>query len=318
MSNKTLTYSQILDLAKQKKYEVYYYLIKNHKEECFGRNYKKNVANANKIIQQAKCNNSGLKFSCGFNWAYDLFYGNKHNRKLIITRPKEISKTTTRLDLEEINWIKSRFRSWFAADLEKQLPNKQKSVILSRMRIYHVFNTLINSGMRIGELCAIDFKNLHNFRIIESQIIGKSCVEIIINCEKVCKKREVYIPKDSFDFFRRDKWKLTRTMVQSGFDVFKQWSKIPFKMTCHSLRRTFATTAYGMGIDIDSISMCLGNTNKVCSEHYILSSLRNFDAFEIVNAYHESNLVKTKNMFLKEFLKIKKNTIMNSIDDRCD
>jgi hypothetical protein len=103
--------------------------------------------------------------------------------------------------------------------------------------------------------------------------------------------------------------KLNRVMIQCGFDVFKKWAKFSFKFTSHSLRRTFATSAYGLGIEIDSICMSLGNSHKVCCEHYILSSMRNFDTFEIVNGYHDGRIIKTGNLHLnKNYLKVKDKT----------
>jgi hypothetical protein len=107
----TLTFSQILQRCIEKKHSFYYYLFKNNQVSCFGRSYKTNVKNANLLIQKAKCNNTGAKIACGFNLAYDLFYGNKHNHKMIITRPKEISKLTTRLDFDQIKMIEGMFKT---------------------------------------------------------------------------------------------------------------------------------------------------------------------------------------------------------------
>ncbi|MCQ2748146.1 MAG: hypothetical protein MJ223_02720 [Mycoplasmoidaceae bacterium] len=62
----------------------------------------------------------------------------------------------------------------------------------TRIKLFYVFETLLCSGMRIGELTSIVFnKNLPN-RIITSKISGNKLVEIIINTEKTCKMRERY------------------------------------------------------------------------------------------------------------------------------
>jgi site-specific recombinase XerD len=129
---------------------------------------------------------------------------------------------------------------------------------------------------------------------------------MIINTEKTKKKREIYMPVESFEFLKEDNWKKTRNGLQCGLDTFKAYANISYKLTWHTLRRTFATTAYGLGIDIDSIAMCLGNSPRVCQEYYIISSERNYDAFEIVNSYHNNKLEKTGNMYLKKFHKLKK------------
>jgi site-specific recombinase XerD len=139
---------------------------------------------------------------------------------------------------------------------------------------------------------------LHNFS-------SDQVVEIIINTEKTHKKREVYIPYEDFLFFKNDAKKLTTQIITEGLSVFRIYSKIDFKLSCHTLRRTFATIAYSLGIDIDTICLSLGNTDKVCMQHYILSSLRNYDAAEMVNGYVSGTIKKVGNMFMNEkFLKI--------------
>ncbi|MDR0341466.1 MAG: site-specific integrase [Mycoplasmataceae bacterium] len=307
MNKTTLTYFQILEKSKLRSSTYHYYLFKKNKETCFGTNYKRNIENVNKLIKEAKCNNTGSKIAACFNWAYDLFYGIKHNHKLIISRPREISKFTTRLDIREIKQLDNLFIKWIN-DVGKILPCKKEAVKLARERIYHVYKTLINSGMRIGELCSIDFSKLKdNVRILKNIYTNSKVTEIIINTEKTYKKREIYIPFENFAFFITNNIdsKLSKVAIQEGFRVFRKWAKIKFKITCHTLRRTFATSAYSMGVDVDSICMCLGHTNRVCMEHYILSSLRNFDAFELVNSYHEGKIKKITNMFVnKKYLRI--------------
>ncbi len=64
----------------------------------------------------------------------------------------------------------------------------------------HVFESLLCSGMRLGELMSIDFSKNPANRVVESNLSGKKFAEIIINTEKTCKKREVYIPLESYDF----------------------------------------------------------------------------------------------------------------------
>jgi integrase len=89
-------------------------------------------------------------------------------------------------------------------------------------------------------------------------------------------------------------------MIIDAFIAFRNYAKLPFRFTCHVLRRTFATQAYGIGIDVPTISMCLGNTPEVCMRHYIISSSRNYDAFDVVNAYTNGYILKTNNLFFNQ------------------
>jgi hypothetical protein len=57
--------------------------------------------------------------------------------------------------------------------------------------------------MRGGELAKIDFMNQKINRAIMCNYNNKQYYEIIINTEKTCKKREIYIPAESYEFLKR-------------------------------------------------------------------------------------------------------------------
>lgn len=77
----------------------------------------------------------------------------------------------------------------------------QELIRHKRLGYYYVFETLLCSGMRIGELASINFRANLAHRIIVSKISGCDKAEIIINTEKTCKKREIYVPLDAYKFF---------------------------------------------------------------------------------------------------------------------
>ena len=83
-----------------------------------------------------------------------------------------------------------------------------------RLGYYYVFETLLCSGMRIGELASINFRTNPAHRIIESKISGNGKAEIIINTEKTCKKREIYVPIEAYRFFVKYKWKIKGNLVR--------------------------------------------------------------------------------------------------------
>ena len=128
----------------------------------------------------------------------------KFNTKYIVSRPNEISKFTTRLTNKEISYIRKKYNEWINEDLTT-ISNLKENVRHKRLGYYYVFEALLCSGMRIGELASINFRANPAHRIIESKISGNDKVEIIINTEKTCKKREIYIPLDAYKFFVRYK-----------------------------------------------------------------------------------------------------------------
>lgn len=47
-------------------------------------------------------------------------------------------------------------------------------------------------------------------------------------------------------------------------------TKLPFKLTAHVLRKTKASIMHEYGVDINTISMVLGNTPRTVMNHYII------------------------------------------------
>jgi integrase len=285
----------LLKDAQSRKSKNYYYVIRENKL-CFTGVYKNDVKNANKAIKSAKVNNTKHSKEAAFNWAFDQIYGIVHNHKNIIHVPSEISKFTTRLDLCDLDEIYKQFDLWIK-NLDTTLDNKKETIRHSRTRILHCFKALVMSGMRIGELVSIDFMHNPAHRFVENRKTHERFAEIVINTEKVCKKREIYIPEESYLFFINDQRNLSTQMIREGFINLRKFSSVPLKFSPHTLRRTFATIAYGIGIDVNTIAMCLGNTPAVCMTHYIISSNRNYDAFELVNSYMNKNISKKANLF---------------------
>ncbi|MCQ3908857.1 MAG: hypothetical protein MJ200_05005 [Mycoplasmoidaceae bacterium] len=101
------------------------------------------------------------------------------------------------------------------------MPNYVKAVRVNRIKYYYVFETLLCSGMRIGELTSINFSQLPAHRVITSEISGEKLAEIIINTEKTCKKREIYIPIDAYNFFSRQE-RLKGNLIKDNFISFRR------------------------------------------------------------------------------------------------
>jgi site-specific recombinase XerD len=178
------------------------------------------------------------------------------------------------------------------------IPNKLESVKHARLKLLHCFKILLSSGMRVGELVNIDFTRDPCQRIVTSILDKSQMAEIIINTEKTCKKREIYVPLDSYEFMKHDKRPLTRSMIIKSFIEFRKHMHLPFNLTAHVCRRTLATMMHESGVDVATIAMVLGNTPGVVMNHYILSSGRNYDACEIAYAKMSGVLTKTNNVFV--------------------
>ena len=126
---------------------------------------------------------------------------------------------------------------------------------------------------------------------------GQKDAEIIINTEKTCKKREVYILLETYDWFVNDSKKLRIDLIGHGFELFRKWANLPFRLTTHVLRRTKASLMHECGVDVNTIALVLGNTLGVVIKHYIISSARNYDACDIANGAAAGKIIKTANTY---------------------
>jgi integrase len=242
-----------------------------------------------------------------FRWAFDQLYGyDKFNHKWIESRPGEISKFTTRIDHYQISLIRQKFYEWINLDCKNMIKNKVEHVKLCRLKIYHAFEALLCSGMRIGEFCNIDWSKSPAHRFSNSQIDSSVRAEIVINTEKTCKQREIYVPLACYRFFVEHKIVMKSKMIEEGFRMFNRWANFDFYWSAHSLRRTLATMMSELNINISAIALALGNTPRTVLTHYIISSIRNVDATDIANCSMNGTLIKTGNMFLnKDWMQVK-------------
>jgi hypothetical protein len=103
------TFSKVLMICKKNKSMKYFYIIRRH-QYCFTGNIKEDVKLANKSIAEPLNNNTGHDLSSAFKFAFNIFYGMNFNPKFITARAGEISKFTTRLDLQQINLIKEKLQ----------------------------------------------------------------------------------------------------------------------------------------------------------------------------------------------------------------
>lgn len=90
--------------------------------------------------------------------------------------------------------------------------------------------------------------------------------------------------------------------IVEGFAAFKKWAKFDFEWSSHSLRRTTAPMLHMVGVDIDTIALILGNTPRVVMEHYIISSIRSFDACCMANSVLNGTFIKVKNLFTNDLI----------------
>jgi hypothetical protein len=104
-----ITFNKLVSFCKKKKSLKYYAVVTRFKE-YFSGDVKIDVRLANKLIDSTSNNNTANAYCTVFKFAYNLFYGMAFNPKYIHHRSSEISKTTTRLDVNQIEYVNKKFQ----------------------------------------------------------------------------------------------------------------------------------------------------------------------------------------------------------------
>ena len=156
----------------------------------------------------------------------------------------------------------------------------------------------LNTGIRIGELCALKWKNIdftertisinHTLQRVYSQTEKKSKVIIdkpktdnsiriipmsnkLYEILKVIKKE--YNPESFLLTGKEDKYIEPRTFQNSYKEMLKSLKIKPYKF--HILRHTFATECVEVGMDIKSLSEILGHSDiNITLNRYVHSSYK--------------------------------------------
>lgn len=168
--------------------------------------------------------------------------------------------------------------------LTKYEQNKLTNYVLNNLTSRNIGILLsLYSGIRIGELCALQWKDIDfkNNKLIISKTIqriyikekDKNISKIIITSPKTKNaNREIPINKGFIEFFKKiksdneyyilsnnEKYIEPRTYRKYFNKVLKESKIKPFNF--HSLRHTFATNCITLGCDYKTVSELLGHAN---------------------------------------------------------
>lgn len=152
----------------------------------------------------------------------------------------------------------------------KYLTDEQVSIMVLRAscnpNYEFMVNFLLNTGLRVGEFCALKLEDIDLDACTVKVIHGKGD-----------KYRMVALPESTRTLLIKRKkalnlqphmpiWGVEETWTQSMFRTLSDWSG--FKITPHMLRHTFATRIYRQTGDIGCIQTLLGHTRPDTSAIY--------------------------------------------------
>ena len=136
-----------------------------------------------------------------------------------------------------------------------------------------ILELFYSCGMRLSELVGLDVNSVdHRFRGV--RVMGKGRKERILPVgAPALAALETYasmacLPKDSPLFVSRIGTRLSARAVQLMLDKYVKLSSIPFTISPHKIRHTFATHILDAGADLRSVQELLGHASLSTTQIY--------------------------------------------------
>lgn len=136
-----------------------------------------------------------------------------------------------------------------------------------------ILELFYSCGMRLSELVGLDVNSVdHRFRGV--RVMGKGRKERILPVgAPALAALEAYasmacLPKDSPLFVSRIGTRLSARAVQLMLDKYVKLSSIPFTISPHKIRHTFATHILDAGADLRSVQELLGHASLSTTQIY--------------------------------------------------
>lgn len=219
-------------------------------------------------------NNERRIFSSFFGWVHKMGYILQDPMVMVprIKEQKTVKKPFNIVELEKL-------RNYFTSKIFKE--GRKKTGSLTAMRDLAIFELLLSSGIRVGELCGIHLSDI-NFTDLTVKVLGKGNKEreTLFNTrartaiDNYLKAREEF-----FDSPRSMDWWLfssddelnvqlkvngvERRLREAGRDC-----GIP-KVHPHRFRRTFATTLVNHDMPIELVQQLLGHNSITTTMIYV-------------------------------------------------
>ena len=169
-------------------------------------------------------------------------------------------------------------------DLPEVLSQEQMQSILAAPKLScklgfrdrTMLELLYASGLRVSELCsirALDFDSDTNIL----RVFGKGSKERLVPMHKTASQflqeyiklwRPLFQPKEAELFLNRSGNALSRVGVWKLVQRYAQKAKIPFSISPHTFRHSFATHLLEGGADLRSVQMLLGHADITATEIY--------------------------------------------------
>lgn len=142
-------------------------------------------------------------------------------------------------------------------------------------RDFAIFQTFLQTGIRVSELCSLTLSDidLPGAMLFVREGKGKASREIALE-KKAIQALKGYLavrPESGYEelFLNRDGQPLGQRGVRKLVAKYKKLAGITKKMSCHSLRHTFATAKAERGVSPYQLQQWLGHRNLNTTQIYV-------------------------------------------------
>lgn len=140
------------------------------------------------------------------------------------------------------------------------------------LRQYAIAMVLLNTGLRVSELCDLKFLDLKNGVITVRWGKGEKRREVPMN-ERAREALEIWLKVrlSNSDYVFATRGRMTRQLVQ--FHLSGLGKRLGFRLTPHLLRHTFGKRLADKGIPLDRIAKLMGHSDINTTAIYTMPSL---------------------------------------------
>ena len=157
-------------------------------------------------------------------------------------------------------------------DLPAKIPREKQAAPWQALRDTAILELFYSTGLRLAELAALEVRDLESLSDT-LRVVGKGSKERLVPIgSHAMKAIEAYKQaaqlRDGPLFLSKLRKRLSTRSINSLLKKYLRYSDIPFNVTPHTLRHSFATHLLDAGADLRSVQALLGHSSLSTTQIY--------------------------------------------------
>ncbi len=202
----------------------------------------------------------------------------KNNPFSGLTTPKREQRLPKYLTVSEVEKLLLAPKSYWKMAKIKGTAKDAESAYFARMRDTALLEIIYSGGLRISEAVGLNFQSIDLLADVmkirgkgkkeRMCVIGKPASQALSEYLEARPLRSSLERPSSPLFINKDGNRLSARSFQRAFKVYLTEASLPFDMTPHKLRHSFATHLLNAGCDLRSVQALLGHENLSTTQIY--------------------------------------------------